>query len=199
MTSFKPVLRSLPTEDPILVLFVSARDEDHTASPALVSSVNCMVHHATTCEVAAVMLRQYSYPVVVTDRTMPDGTWLDLQHGRASRSKPPQVIVLAAAGDYTFWANALLLGAFDVLHRPLTGAHLSAAIVVGYRRWNRSAEVINARAENILARAQHVIPITQFRRKNRLVLAQTVGSLPRKVIWRGQTKVAVPRSPLATA
>ena len=139
------------------------------------------------------MLRQYRYPVVVTDRTMADGTWLDIQHACLSRSNPPQVIVLAATGDHAFWADALLSGALDALYRPLTDNCLVAAIVVGYRRWNRSAELIDARAENILAAAQRVIPITQFR-KNRYVPAETVGSPGRKVIWRAQTKVTVQRA-----
>ena len=193
MTGSELVLCSLPTEDPILVLFVSARRADHAASAALVSSVNCILHHALTCQEATAMLRQYRYPVVVTDRTMPDGTWLDIQHTSDSRSNPPQVIVLAAAGDYTFWADALLAGALDALYRPLTDQPLSAAIAVGYRRWNRSAERISARAESILATAQRLIPITQFR-KNRYVPAETGGSLGRKVIWRAQTKVTVQRA-----
>jgi DNA-binding NtrC family response regulator len=193
MTSSELVLCSLPIEDPIPVLLVSARRADHGAYPALADSVNCIFHHARTCEEASAMLRQYPYPVVVTDRTMPDGTWLDIQHASDSRSNPPQVIVLAAAGDYTFWADAMLAGALDALYRPLTDQPLSAAIAVGYRRWNRSAELIDARAENILATAQRVIPITQFR-KNRYVPSETTGSPGRKVIWRAQTKVTVQRA-----
>ena len=190
MTSSELVLCSLLIEDPIPVLLVSARGEDHAAYPALIGSVNCILHHALTCEKAAAMLRQYRYPVVVTDRTMPDGTWLDIQHACDARSNPPQVIVLAAAGDYTLWADALLAGVLDALYRPLTDQPLSAAIAVGYRRWNRSAELINARAENILATAQRLTPISQFR-KNRYVPAETVANPARKLIWRGQTNVAV--------
>jgi DNA-binding NtrC family response regulator len=193
MTSSELVLCSQPIEDPIPVLLVSARVEDHDTYPALAGSVNCIFHHALTCAEAVAMLGLYPYPVVVTDRTMPDGTWLDIEHASDARSNPPQVIVLAASGDYTFWADALLAGALDALYRPLTDQPLLAAIAVGYRRWNRSAELINARAESILATAQRVIPITQFR-KNRYVPAEPAGSPGRKVIWRAQTKVTVQRA-----
>jgi DNA-binding response OmpR family regulator len=193
MTSSELVLCRLPIEDPIPVLLVSARSEDHDTFPALTGSVNCIFHHALTCAEAVAMLGLYPYPVVVTDRNMPDGTWLDIQHASDSRSNPPQVIVLAAAGDYTFWADALLAGALDALYRPLTDQPLAVAIAVGYRRWNRSAELIDARAESILATAQRVIPITQLR-KNRYVPAEPAGSPGRKVIWRAQTKVTVQRA-----
>ena len=189
MTSSELVLCSLPIDDPIPVLLVSARGEDHTTYPGLVGSANCTFHHALTCDQAVAMLRLYPYPVVVTDRTLPDGTWLDIQHASDSRSNPPQVIVLAPTGDHEFWADALLSGALDALYRPLTDNCLVAAIVVGYRRWNRSAELIDARAESILATPQRVIPITQFR-KNRYMSSETVASPARKVIWRSQTKVA---------
>jgi DNA-binding response OmpR family regulator len=191
MTSSELVLCRLPIEDPIPVLLVSARVEDHDTYPTLASSVNCIFHHALTCAEAVAMLGLYPYPVVVTDRTMPDGTWLDIQSD--ARSNPAQVIVLAAAGDYTFWADALLAGALDALYLPLTDQPLSAAISVGYRRWSRSAELISARAESILATAQRVIPITQLR-KNRYVPPETAGSPGRKVIWRAQTKVTVQRA-----
>jgi DNA-binding NtrC family response regulator len=193
MTSSELVLCSLPIEDPIPVLLVSARGEDHASYPALFGSANCVLHHALTCLEAVAMLGLYPYPVVVTDQTMPDGSWLDIQYASDSRSNPPQVIVLANTGDHTFWADALLGGALDALYRPLTDKCVAAAVVVGYRRWTRSAEMINARAESILATAQRVIPITQFR-KNRYVPAEPVGSPGRKVIWRGQTKVTVQRA-----
>jgi len=193
MTSSELVVCSLPIEDPIPVLLVSARGDDHVTCPELFGSVNCIFHHALTCLEAIAMLGLYPYPVVVTDRTMPDGTWLDIQRAGDSRSNPPQVIVLAAAGDYTFWADALLGGALDALYRPLTDQSLSAAIAVGYRRWNRSAQLIDSRAESILATAHRVIPITQFQ-KNRNVPVEAVGSPSRKVIWRAQTKVTVQRA-----
>jgi hypothetical protein len=181
MTSSDLVLCSLPNEAPIPVLFVSAQAAE--PSPA------CVFDNAFTCAGAIAMLGQYSYPVVVTDQILPDGTWQDIQHASDTQFNPPQVIVLGAAGDHGFWADALLGGALDVLCRPLTEKALAADVAAGYRRWIRSAELIQAQAEIIHAACQQrVIPIT---------LARANGYAPaeaRKVIWREQTRVLAQRT-----
>ncbi len=176
MTSSDLVLCSLANEDPIPVLFVSAQAAE--PSPA------CIFDNARTCAEAIAMLGQYSYPVVVTDQNLPDGTWLDIQNASGTQLNPPQTIILGAAGDHGFWAAALLGGALDVLSRPLTEKALAADVAAGYRRWIRSAELIEAQAEIIHAACQQrVVPIA-LARANVYAPAEA-----RKVIWFEQTRV----------
>jgi response regulator of citrate/malate metabolism len=181
MTSSDLVLCSLLNNDPIPVLFVSAQSVE--------PSPTCIYDNALTCAEAIEMLRRYSYPVVVTDQTLPDGTWLNILHAGDTQFNPPQVIVLGAAGDHQFWANALLSGALDVLCRPLKEESLAADVAAGYRRWIRSAELIEAQAAIIQAACQQrVIPITLAR------VAANAPAAARKVIWREQTRVLAQRT-----
>jgi hypothetical protein len=136
---------------PFHVLLVSLHPEDHALLPAPLSSVDCVVYHAFTCAEAIDILNRCVLPVIVTERTLADGDWTKILQAGSLEPDPAKVIVLSAPGDYQFWADALILGAFDVLYQPLMEIPATDAIVLAYVRWKRSAEQMSARAENMRA------------------------------------------------
>lgn len=136
-------------QDPIPVLLVSGQRKDHDLLSSLFSASDVVILQAFTCAEAVVIIQQYPVPVVVTDETLPDGNWTQLQSAQALSAIPPTVIVLGARKDPASWANAFAHGAFDVLFRPLDEAMLVRAVTLGHLRWNRCAERMSAREENM--------------------------------------------------
>jgi len=57
--------------------------------------------------------------VVVCERDLMPGSWLELLHYVQGRPNPPLLIVTSRLADDRLWAEALNLGAWDVLAKPL--------------------------------------------------------------------------------
>jgi DNA-binding NtrC family response regulator len=57
--------------------------------------------------------------VIVCDDVLPDGSWKDLLGHMAMCNDAPRLIVMASPDNRTLWAEAISLGAYDVLAKPL--------------------------------------------------------------------------------
>ena len=68
---------------------------------------------------ARAKLLQSHYGVILTEAGLPDGSWLDvLSLARSLAPGGPEVIVTDPYADARFWAEALNLGAYDLLAQP---------------------------------------------------------------------------------
>jgi DNA-binding NtrC family response regulator len=77
-----------------------------------------MLDHAESIAQARQRLRAEEYDVVLTEASLPDGKWLDVLHLVRESPREPQVIVTDRQADARFWAEALNLGAYDLLSQP---------------------------------------------------------------------------------
>lgn len=57
--------------------------------------------------------------LIVTDSTLPDGSWMDILALAEAVSPEVQVVVTDPHADEALWAEVLYHGAFDVLAQPL--------------------------------------------------------------------------------
>jgi DNA-binding NtrC family response regulator len=64
------------------------------------------------------MLQQDDYCVILTEADLPDGKWLDALHLARQYPQELEVIVTDPLADARFWAEALNLGAYDMLAQP---------------------------------------------------------------------------------
>lgn len=127
-------------QNPFAVLVVSANEEDHALFEVFLSSVGYILYHASTLAEAITILGQSPVPVIVTERTLPDGSWIGVRVSSGSPCNPPLVIVFSDPGDATFWAQAFNLGAFDVLYRPRAETIVAGAVNLANLRWSRAFE-----------------------------------------------------------
>ena len=56
--------------------------------------------------------------MILTEAALPDGNWLDVLHLTRETPHEIQVIVTDPHADARFWAEALNLGAYDLLAQP---------------------------------------------------------------------------------
>ena len=73
---------------------------------------NCAVRTANGFEAACGYLSGGESPVVICERSLPDGDWKDLL------GKTPRLIVTSRVANEALWAEVLNLGGYDVLAQP---------------------------------------------------------------------------------
>ena len=100
------------------ILFVSGRHEDARRLSQMLHALPVVLDHVETLQQARAKLRQEDYEVVLTEATLTDGNWLDTLHLARECPHSLEVIVTDPQADARFWAEALNMGAYDLLAQP---------------------------------------------------------------------------------
>jgi DNA-binding NtrC family response regulator len=100
------------------ILFISGHFEDARRLSRMLHAIPLAVDHAGSLQQARILLQQNSYEVILTESQLPDGKWLDVLNLAREVSRRVEVIVTDPQADARFWAEALNLGAYDLLAQP---------------------------------------------------------------------------------
>jgi DNA-binding NtrC family response regulator len=100
------------------VLYISGHPEDARGLTRMLFGLPLALHHAKSVRQARQKTQEHHYTVLLTDSVLPDGTWLDVLHLSHESTSDLQVIVTDPKADARFWAEALNLGAYDLLSQP---------------------------------------------------------------------------------
>ena len=100
------------------ILFVSGHPDDARRLSRMLHSLPITVDHVETLQQAHAKLQQEDYGVILTEAALPDGNWPDALHLARQCQPEPEVIVTDPQADARFWAEALNLGAYDLLAQP---------------------------------------------------------------------------------
>jgi DNA-binding NtrC family response regulator len=110
------------------VLFVSPHHEDATVLTRMLSSLSLPLDHVADLEHASVTIQSEPYQVILTEAQLPDGTWRDVLDLARQVMPGPEVIVTDATADPRFWAEALNLGAYDLIAQPFATAEVQRIV-----------------------------------------------------------------------
>lgn len=100
-------------------LLISPVEKDHELVQLLFHEYDWTLYSTSSLGPASGILRKSTTPVVITEQHLPVGTWRDVLEVMQVLPDPPLVIVISTHADDRFWAEALNLGAHDVLAKPL--------------------------------------------------------------------------------
>jgi DNA-binding NtrC family response regulator len=100
------------------VLFVTGHSEDARQLSHMLESLPVAIDHAGNLRQARTQLRRQHYDVVLTEAALPDGNWLDALHLARECPACLEVIVTDPQADAQLWAEALNLGAYDLIAQP---------------------------------------------------------------------------------
>jgi two-component system response regulator PilR (NtrC family) len=100
------------------ILFVSGHRDDARQITQMLHALPVAVDHAGSLQHARAQLRRDAYDVILTEAALPDGTWRDAL--RLARECPNEleVIVTDPHADARLWAEALNVGAYDLIAQP---------------------------------------------------------------------------------
>lgn len=165
-------MKNQPTANPtriVTVLSVSPLAEDYFSLQAVFNHSNRALYKADSLASALAVIRRREIGVVICERDLSPGTWIDmLEELRLLRDAPP-LIVTSRLADEKLWAEALNLGAYDVLAKPFEHRELVRSVNLAWLHWYHQHEVHN-REVNAMQVASWQRAVAQLNR-NRLGVA----------------------------
>jgi DNA-binding NtrC family response regulator len=116
------------------VLSVSSNHEDRASLEGIVRSDWTVVPSATVASALSV-LREAPIPIVICDDEVAPGAWGDLLSHISFFPDPPLLIVTSRLADERLWAEAVNLGAWDVLAKPFDAQEVIRIVSVAWQHW----------------------------------------------------------------
>ena len=139
----------------VSVLSISPMEEDHFLLQNILNALRGTLDPSRTFKVngcatlasglAALPKRQFE--VVVCERDLTPGSWKDVLDQVTTLLDPPSLIVTSRLADERLWAEALNLGAFDVLAKPFDRTEAMRVFGAAWRAWGGAAR-LSARKEH---------------------------------------------------
>ena len=127
-------------DEAVTLLLVSPSRDDHEALREIMSDSNWTIHHAPTLGRAKQLLRDDSVMFVICERDVPPGTWKDVLREAISRAKPLSFILTSRHADDYLWAEALNMGAYDVLAKPFQPSEVIRTLKMAFLHWKYRRE-----------------------------------------------------------
>jgi DNA-binding response OmpR family regulator len=124
----------LSVRKPQGVLLISPAADDHEIFGDLFRRRGWILGHASSIDSASTMLREEPAAVVITEPDLPGGNWKDVLETMRALPAPPLLIVISRVEDDHLWAEALNLGAYDVLAKPLNDTEIARVISLALNR-----------------------------------------------------------------
>jgi len=146
------------TTTTVKVLSVSPSREDHTWLRQIFSKSEWARYtlykwSLATCrsvESAVSALKQGEVPIVLCEADLLRGTWREMLEESRNCSKPPLLIVTSRLADERLWAEALNLGAYDVLAKPFDEQEVVRILSLAGMHWNDRATVSRQVAPRVM-------------------------------------------------
>lgn len=126
------------------ILFISGRQEDALRLSEMLRTVPLKLDHVASLHHARIRLTQFDYDVILTEATLPDGRWLDVLHLVRECPHETEVIVTDPLADARFWAEALNLGAYDLLAQPFYEPEVRRILFNACTRRNPQSQAMSA-------------------------------------------------------
>ena len=125
------------------VLSVSPNDEDcvslerifHESDWTVYTKSEWTLIASPTLDSAFSVLRDVTIPIVFCESDMLPGTWREMLEYISLLPDPPLLIVTSRLADARLWAEALNLGAYDVLAKPFDATEVIRIVSVAWQHW----------------------------------------------------------------
>ena len=140
------------TTGTITVLSVSPLEEDNLSLRSAIGHTKWMLVEAHDLVSTLALLHRHDVAVVLCERDLLPGTWIDVWEHIKALSNAPSLIVTSRLADERLWAEALNLGAWDVLAKPFDRSEVIRAVASGWRHWYDHVQM-TAGAVKIMAAA----------------------------------------------
>jgi DNA-binding NtrC family response regulator len=102
------------------ILFVSPHREDASVLSDMLGSLSASIEHVADLKHARGKMMGAAYTVILTEASLPDGSWLDVLDLAHRFTPNSEVIVTDPDADARFWAEALNRGAYDLIAQPFS-------------------------------------------------------------------------------
>ncbi len=144
------------TDDPavtVTALSVSRSAADHVSIESIFNDSGWTLHKAGSLESALSILRSRRIGVVLCEGDSTPNMWKDILELLPLLRTAPPLIVTSRLADDRLWAEALNLGAYDVLAKPFDSRELTRTVHLAWLHWDRSRDSAGRGGARVLAAA----------------------------------------------
>jgi DNA-binding NtrC family response regulator len=127
--------------DIVTVLSVSPMEEDGFSLQSIFNHSKWKLNKTHSLASALAFLQAQKTPVVFCERDLRPGTWSDLLEQITRLPYAPAVIVSSRLADDRLWAEALNLGAWDVLAKPFEKSEVLRAVSAAWLHWKNKQKI----------------------------------------------------------
>jgi DNA-binding NtrC family response regulator len=96
---------------------------------------------ASDLPAARAALNDYDISVIVCNTCLDSDTWVDVLNHVRAMPHPPSLIVTSRLADDRLWAEALNLGAWDVLSKPFDRSEVVRSVRYAWEHWRHQVEL----------------------------------------------------------
>ncbi len=125
----------------LTVLSLSPLEEDHSSLEGILGHTRWTLLKADRLPTAWAFLQKYDISVVVSERDLMPGTWIDMLKHLQPMPHPPSLIVSSRLADEHLWSEALNLGAWDVLPKPFDRSEVLRSVKAGWQHWHNQIRI----------------------------------------------------------
>lgn len=125
----------------VTVLSVSPLAEDYVSLQAVFNRSKWHLHKSETLALALPVIRRCDIGVVICERDLSPGTWIDMLEALNLLHAAPPLIVTSRLADDRLWVEALNLGAYDVLAKPFERDEVVRSVSLAWSHWRHQQEV----------------------------------------------------------
>src|SRR5215467_5389438 len=128
------------TNAALTVVSVSPIEEDNTSLENIIGPSRWTLLKADKLPTAWDLLQRHDVSVVLCERDLMPGTWIDLLKHIQPMHHPPYLIVTSKFADERLWVEALNLGAWDVLAKPFNRSEVIRTVKLAWDLWHHDIE-----------------------------------------------------------
>jgi DNA-binding NtrC family response regulator len=125
------------------ILSVSPLEEDHSSLQAIVRHSSWNQFQARDLSSATSLLQQHDIAVVLCERDLGSGSWIDLLESTRRLPHSPSLIVTSRLADDRLWSEALNLGAWDVLVKPFDRTEVIRSVKSAWQHWHNPIQMLS--------------------------------------------------------
>jgi DNA-binding NtrC family response regulator len=124
----------------ITVVSVSPIEDDNSSLEHIIGPSRWTLLKADKLPTAWDLLQRHEVSVVLCERDLMPGTWIDLLKQFQPMPHPPYLIVTSKFADERLWLEALNLGAWDVLAKPFNRTEVIRTVKLAWDLWHHDIE-----------------------------------------------------------
>jgi DNA-binding NtrC family response regulator len=136
MSDYSTVIAELR---PILILSISPFSEDHLRLKNIFGNADFkfVLNTSHTLASAATELQRQQFAVVICEYDLLPGSWKDVLAITSELPLAPSLIVSSRLADERKWAEALDLGAYDLLAKPFHAKEVCRVVNAAWSHWHQ--------------------------------------------------------------
>jgi CheY-like chemotaxis protein len=136
------IAATAPIDNTKTLLSISPIELDHLSLEAIIGHSRFRLFQAGDITSALILLQKHDFAVVLCERDLLPGTWIDLLDHITALPIPPSLIVTSRLADERLWAEALNLGAWDVLvSQPFIPSEVIRTVESAWRHWDNQIQI----------------------------------------------------------